>query len=249
VRLGSTRLPKKVFELLDEKNSVLDYVINQTEKSKLIDNIIIATTILNEDDEIVNYALKRKLDYFRGSSNDVLDRYYQCAKKFSVSTIVRITSDCPLVDPNIIDKVITKFQNNSYDYISNVHPITFPIGIAVEVFSFKTLENTWKNSKLPSEREHVTPYIYNHKEKFRTFNVENPKNLSNIRVTIDRENDLTVVRNIVSKIRNRPILMSDILNLYQNEPKLFALNQSYDVNEGYLKSLNEDKEFLKSQDK
>jgi spore coat polysaccharide biosynthesis protein SpsF len=245
-RLGSTRLPKKIIQLLDEKFSVLDYTINQTKNSKFIKKIIVATTNLKDDDILAQNLTKQKISYFRGSSDDVLDRYYQCAKKFSLSIIVRITSDCPLIDPDIIDNMIEVFQNNSYDYVSNVHPSTFPLGIAVEVFSFESLENAWKNAKLPSEREHVTPYLYNHKEKYDIFNLEHSKNLTAIRVTIDRPNDLVVVRNVVSKIKNRPILLSDILELYNNEPKIFELNQNYDINEGYLKSLENDKTFLNS---
>lgn len=244
-RLGSTRLPNKIIQLLDQKSTVLDYVINQTTNSKLIEKIIIATTNLVEDDVILKTVSKKNLDYFRGDSNDVLDRYYQCAKRFSLSTIVRITSDCPLVDPNIIDDSIKFFKNNSFDYVSNVHPQTFPIGIAVEVFSFKSLQKAWKNAKLPSEREHVTPYLYNNK-KFNIYNLEYSTNLTSIRITIDRENDLKLVRNVVSKIKNRPILLSDIVKLHNEDPKMFKLNLDYDINEGYLKSLKDDERFLNS---
>ena len=245
-RLGSTRLPKKIIQLLDQKLTVLDYVINQTTNSKLIQKIIIATTNLVEDDVISEIVSKKNLDYFRGDSNDVLDRYYECAKKFSLSTIVRITSDCPLIDPNIIDDLIKIFRNNSFDYVSNVHPQTFPIGIAVEVFSFESLQKAWKNAKLPSEREHVTPYFYNNDKKFNIFNLEYSTNLTSIRVTIDREKDLKLVRNVVSKIKNRPILLSDIIKLYNEDPKMFELNLDYDINEGYLKSLKNHEEFLNS---
>ena len=245
-RLGSTRLPKKVSKLLDEKNTTLDYVINQTRASKLLKRIIIATTILKKDDAVENYADKLNLEFFRGSSEDVLDRYYQCAKKFSISTIIRITSDDPLIDPQIIDKVIIKFQSNLYDYVSNTQPITFPVGIAVEIFSFNALEDAWKNAKLPSEREHVTSYIYNNKKKFKTFNLENPKNLSHIRLTLDRPNDLKLIKLIVSKIKKRPILLNDILDLISKEPSILKINSNISAMEGYSKSLQEDKEFLKS---
>jgi spore coat polysaccharide biosynthesis protein SpsF len=245
-RLGSTRLPKKIIQLIDEKLSVLDYVINQSMESKHIQKIIIATTDLDEDNTIDQIMNKKKINCFRGSSDDVLDRYYQCAKKFSCSSIVRVTSDCPFVDPNIIDEIIEIFQNNSYDYVSNVHPLTFPVGIAVEIFSFESLENAWNNAKLPSEREHVTPYFYNHKDKFKTFNLEYSENLSSIRIAVDHQKDLELIRKIASKINSRPILLSDILDLYYKEPKIFELNQDYDVNEGYLKSLKNDKTFLNS---
>ena len=245
-RLGSTRFPSKITQTIDDKSTVLDYVIDQTLCSKNIENLVIATTILDEDDSIVDFTNTKNIPCFRGHPTDVLDRYYQCAKKFSFSTIVRITSDCPLVDPTIIDQAVGIFQNNSYDYVSNVHPITFPVGIAVEVFSFESLENAWKNAKLPSEREHVTPFLYNNNQLFKIFNIENSQNTSSIRITVDYPHDLDLIRQIASKIDSRPILLSDILNLYSKEPKMFELNNIHDADEGYLKSLENDKSFLKS---
>ena len=122
-RLGSSRLPMKIMKLLDAKNSVLDYVVNQLKFSKHIDKIVIATTTLDEDILLVEYAKKHDLNYFCGNKDDVLDRYYQCARNFSFSTIVRITSDCPLVDPSIVDCVIDKFLEGSYDYATNKLPL------------------------------------------------------------------------------------------------------------------------------
>jgi spore coat polysaccharide biosynthesis protein SpsF len=244
-RLGSKRLQKKVLRLLDEKNTVLDYVLNQTQSSKLLKKIIIATTILDEDIEIVDFAKKHNVDYFQGSSDDVLDRYYKCAKKFSLSKIVRITSDCPLIDPQIIDDAITIFESNLYDYVGNTHPLTFPVGIAVEVFTFNALENAWQNAKLPSEREHVTPYLLNPIKKFRTFNIKNTKDLSFIRITLDRINDLKFIKFIISKIKKRPILMNDVLNFVTEYPESLKINSNISPIEGYLKSLEKDKEFLK----
>jgi len=245
-RTGSKRLPKKVLKLLDEKYTVLDYVLNQINSSKFLKKIIIATTTLDEDDVIADYASKSNIDFFRGSSEDVLDRYYQCAKHFSLSTIVRITSDCPLIDPQILDKMIEIFQSDSYDYVGNTHPITFPVGIAVEIFSFDALENAWKNAKLPSEREHVTPFLYDHKNKFITFNLENSTDLSHIRLTLDTIDDLKFIKLVVSKIKKRPILMDDVLNLTSKNPEILKINNNILPLEGYLNSLEKDKEFLKS---
>jgi spore coat polysaccharide biosynthesis protein SpsF len=247
-RLGSTRLPRKVIQQIDKNNTVLDFVLNQLTESKKIEKIIIATTNLAEDKKIIEIANRKNIDYFCGSSNDVLDRYYKCAKKFDLSQIIRITSDCPLMDPKIIDELIEIFQNNSYDYASNVHPITFPVGIAVEIFTFDALYDAWKNANLQSEHEHVTPYLYNNKEKFNLFNLENTINLSSIRITVDYQSDLDLIKQIVSKITNRPILMSDILDLYHKESKMFEINQNYKINEGYIKSLENDKEFLQSKE-
>ena len=222
-RMKSQRLSGKVMMDVEKNNPLLNSVISQITYSKLVKKYVVATSNAKENDVIFEFLKNKNIDCFRGDELDVLDRYYQCAKKFSLSTIVRITSDCPLVDPNIIDDSIKFFKNNSFDYVSNVHPQTFPIGIAVEVFSFESLQKAWKNAKLPSEREHVTPYLYNNK-KFNIYNLEYSTNLTSIRITIDRENDLKLVRNVVSKIKNRPILLSDIVKLHNEDPKMFKLN-------------------------
>ena len=248
-RVGSTRLPNKIFKKLDDKFTVLDYVLNQITCSNLINKIIIATTTLDEDNDVENYAKKLKINYFRGSSEDVLDRYYQCAKKFSITTIVRITADCPLIDPQIIDQLIKTFQSNSYDYVSNTQPITFPVGIAVEIFSFNVLENAWKNAKLPSEREHVTPYLYNNKRKFSTYNIKSPEDYSFIRLTIDKMNDLQFLKLLISKIKNRPILLNDVIKFTFENPETVKINNDTLPLEGYLKSLKKDKEFFKTTSK
>ena len=248
-RTGSSRLPGKAMKLLDGKYSILHYVINQLKYSKLLDDIIIATTDLKEDDVIVKFAQENGFKYFRGSEKDVLDRHYQCAKKFEFSTIVRIPSDKPLIDPHIVDKVVQVFLTSKYDYVSNFLQYTFPFGTEVEVFSFEALEKTWKLAILPSEREHVTPYIYNHRDKFKIFNVNNSENLSHLRWEVDREKDLEIVKRIVERIKTRPIVLKDIMNLYALDPTLFNINKNDDPNEGYLKSLKEDEEFVKQEKK
>lgn len=243
-RMGSTRLPGKVLKNLDDHNSVLYYVLNQVQHSKLIDKIVVATTTLSEDDAIVSYCKKMNVEYFRGDSQDVLDRYYQCAKSFSFLNIVRITSDAPLIDPIIIDQVVEKFLSSEYDYVCNTQPRTFPQGTETEIFSFKSLEKIWQNTTLPSEREHVTPYFYTHPEDFCMFNVQNTKNLSNFRWCIDKQDDLDLVRFLVQGIKSRPIFTEDILQFLDTNPGLKEINKDHIINEGYLKSLQEDKEFL-----
>jgi len=243
-RMGSSRLPKKVLIQIDNKNPLLYFVLEQLKFSKFLDKIVVATTNLNEDNAIVKFLENQNVEFFRGSSDDVLDRYYQCAKEFSFSTIVRVTSDNPLIDPTIVDKIITKFQSDKFDYVSNTINRTYPYGTEVEVFSFKTIEEIWKNSEKPSEREHVTPYIFNNIEKFQTYNVENTENLSHLRWTVDRETDLQLVKSIISKITKRPILMNDILELIKKDKKLIEINKNNVPDKGYLKSLNDDKNFL-----
>ena len=146
-RMGSTRLPGKVLMLLDKKYTVLDYVINQLKHSKLLGKIIIATTNLEEDDMIVDFAKKNEIQCFRGSSVDVLDRFYHCSKKFSLRHIMRITGDDPLIDPTVIDKAIKEYINSNVDYLTNSIQRTFPYGTEVEIFSFDSLELVWKFAK------------------------------------------------------------------------------------------------------
>ena len=239
-RMGSSRLPGKTLMKVDEKNTVLDFIIDQLSYSKLIDKLVIATTNLSVDDVIENSTRNLGVELFRGNANDVLDRYYQCTKKFSLDIIVRITADNPLIDPFIMDEMISEFCLKHYDYMTNTLPRTFPYGTEVEIFTFTALEQAWKNAKKPSEREHVTPYFYNNPEIFKIHQVQYLTNISNLRWTIDRQNDLELVKLIVSKIIKRPILLDEIILLYKKEPKLFEINKTHIPNEGYLKSLKED---------
>lgn len=225
-RMGSSRLPEKVLRKLDDKNTVLDYVIDQISNCKLIDKIIVATTNLKEDDKIEVLTKNKNILCFRGNSSDVLDRYYQCAKLYSLSVIIRITADNPLIDPNIVEKIISEFQSGSYDYISNGLVRTFPYGTDTEIFSFNALEKSWKNAKKDDEREHVTPYFYRNPEKFRIYNVKHVPDLSHIRLTVDQIEDFIFVKTIASKINKRPILMNDILNLLTDEPELLDINKN-----------------------
>jgi spore coat polysaccharide biosynthesis protein SpsF len=243
-RMGSTRLLGKVMELLDGKNPSLYYTINQLKNSLNVDKIIVATTKLNEDDIIEKISKNNKINCFRGNSENVLERFYECAKKFQLETIVRITADCPLIDPKIVDSFIEIFNSGEYDYVHNMEPRTFPDGLDAEVFSFKILEEAYKNAKLPSEKEHVTPYFRNNKDKFRIKNVINKKNMSSYRWTLDYQEDLDLIRNIIKEIKNRPILMNDIISLFNKKPNIFEINKKYLANEGLTRSLEEDKKFL-----
>jgi len=245
--MSSTRLPGKVMMNVENQKPVLYFVINQLQECKLIDKIIVATTTNEEDIQIVNYSKNLGIDYFRGSSKDVLDRYYQCAKKYSINTIVRIPSDKPLIDPEIVDNVVSVFNNNSYDYVTNfLSNPTFPSGTEVEVFSMSALKKAWENAKLPSEKEHVTAYFSNHEDEFKISYIENSENLSHLRWAVDRIEDLELVRLIVSKIEKRPILMKDIVALFNEEPELVEINKNVNRKEGDIKSLKEDQEFLRN---
>lgn len=257
-RMNSTRLPNKVL-LKIGKIPMLLHVINQTKASKYIKNVIIATTNSPSDKKIVNFCIKNEIGYFRGSSKDVLDRYYKCAKKFSCNPVVRISSDCPFIDPCIIDKTISKFLRNSFDYIGNNLEkkdnkwqnslCKFPQGMVVEICKFKTLEKAWKQAKKPSEREHVFPYVQFNPKIFKVSNVKNNTDLTYIRCTVDRKQDLKFVREIwkrksqLKKITHN----KDILKIIQNEPDLVKINNKISFDEGYQKSLKKDVS-LKKQD-
>jgi len=242
-RLGSNRLPGKTLMPIDSHGNVLEYVINQIKHNKHIKKIIVATTNNSEDDKIIPVTKKLQVDHFRGNSDDVLDRYYQCAKLFSLGIIVRITADNPLTDPQILDGAIEKFFHESPNYLSNVIERTFPFGTEIEIFDFSTLHSVWKNAKLPSEREHVTTYIRNNQQKFKISHIKYKKNISNLRWTVDRKNDLDLIRLISTKIQNRPILLNDILLLFKNEPELKKINEANTPNEGHLKSLDSEKNY------
>ena len=244
-RMGSSRLPGKTLIKLNQYRTTLDFVVNQLSFSALLDKIVIATTNLEQDNIIETNAKTLGIDCFRGSSDDVLDRYYHCAKKFQINTIVRITSDCPLIDPQIVDQAIRKYQSEDYDYVTNTLSRSYPIGTDVEIFSFEILEKTWQKAILPSEREHVTLFIRNKKLNFKLGNLKNSKNLGHLRWTLDRVEDLNLIRKIVVKINKNPILMNDILNLFSLEPELIKINEHITQNEGMLKSLKKDNEFKK----
>ena len=245
--MGSTRLPGKVLKIVDGKNPSLYFTISQLKQCKNIDKIIVATTTLKEDDIIENFAKNLGIDVFRGSVEDVLDRYFQCANYFKINTIIRITGDCPLIDPLIVDRGIEIFQSENYDYVTNTFPRTFPDGNETEIFSFNILKKAWENAILPSEREHVTPYFRNQKQNFKIKNFENTIDNSHLRWTVDFPEDLQLVKTLISKIDSRPIHLEDILHLIKSEPELIEINNDHEPNEGLKRSLEKDKDFLKNQ--
>lgn len=225
-RMGSTRLPGKILMKLDKQNTVLDYVIQQLKHCKNIEKIIVATTSLKEDDLIEQITKNNNVECFRGNELDVLDRYYQCAKLYSLSTVIRITADNPLIDPFIVDDVVKKFSSNTCDCMSNALVRSFPYGTETEIFSFSALEKAWNSAKKDSEREHVTQYFYANPEIFCICQIQSSQDFSSLRWTIDQMEDFVLVKNIVSKISKRPILMHDVIDLLTKEPELLAINKN-----------------------
>ncbi len=243
-RVSSTRFPKKILQNLDKENKVLEYVISQVKNSKKVDQIIIATTSLKDDDVVVDISEKNGCEVFRGSEDDVLDRYFQCARKFELDVIVRVTSDCPLIDPQVIDQIIGEYESGSFDYVTNTFPRTFPKGLDVEVFSRETLDKMWKNAELPSEREHVTQFVFDNNE-FRIGNVKNNVDLSYMRWTLDERKDFEFLVSIIKRIKNKPILKNDVLEILSREPSLLKVNSGIDPDYGIKTSREKDIDFLK----
>ena len=223
-RMGSTRFPGKILEKIDEKNHVLKFLINQLENTKLLDKIIIATTTNEKDNIIEEFAKQNKLEFFRGEENDVLNRYFETAKKFSLDAIVRITSDNPLVDPELIDKGIEIFNSKKLDVVTTNQTNTFPYGVVFEIFSFKALEEIEKKASSSSDREHVTQFFYSNKQKFKIYNLTSKIDASYICCSIDTSNDLKFIRELIKKIQKRPILLDDIISTITESPKLLDIN-------------------------
>ena len=244
-RMGSTRYPGKVMKELTTKKKIIDYVISQLGHSKYVKDTIIATTILKEDDEIETYCKKNNIKCFRGEPLDVLDRYYKCAKKFGLDIVIRITSDAPFVDPELLDDLMKIFFEGKFDFVSNNIIRSYSIGFDVEIFSFKTLTHTWKYAKLPSEREHVTTYMKKNHKAFKLYNLKNPEKIPIYKFTIDRKEDLKLLQEIAENIKDRPILMKHIINLLNNNEKILKMcKDETKISEGYEKSLKEDETFL-----
>lgn len=241
-RLGSTRLPgKTLFKVLDK--TILEYVIERTKKAKTVGNVIVATTTKKEDLAIVNSAKKLGVGVYRGSEDDVLDRFYQAARLFNVKHIVRITADCPFIDPDIIDAVVERYFETQADYCANTLEITFPDGEDVEVFGFETLKNAWKNARLLSEREHVTPYIEKRPDKFKHANLKNKANLSDKRWTLDTKEDFEFIKTVLASLYpvNPDFRMEDILNFLRQKPHLEKINKNITRNNNYYKALEKDR--------
>lgn len=227
-RIGSTRLPGKVMRTVLDKPIIL-WDIDRISSSMLIDEIVIAIPYGDENDIIESTIeqYNKKIVITRGSENDVLDRYYKAAIQTKADVIIRITSDCPLIDPTVIDKVIEEFLNNDCDYCSNTLKLTYPRGMDIEIFTFKVLERTWNEAKEDYEREHVTPYIREHPHIFKQHNVSNEEDLSHLRLTLDTIEDLELITHIYQQLYStkKMFLLKDIQGLFDKQPDLIKINE------------------------
>jgi spore coat polysaccharide biosynthesis protein SpsF len=254
-RCSSTRLPNKVLlPILGKPLFIrqLERIANALFSSK----IIVATSQEQSDDIIEKISIEHGFEIFRGNLTDLLDRHYQAAKIYQADAVVKIPSDCPLIDPKIIDKIISFFIENSdkYDYVSNLHPATYPDGNDVEIMHFSALEKAWFEAKKDFEREHTTPFIWENPNKFKIGNVKWETGLDfsmSHRFTIDYPEDYDFIRTIYEKLfPNNPYFsLEDILNLLENEPELKKINEKYNGVNWYRNHIGELKTITHKQTK
>ena len=227
-RMKSTRLPQKVLLDIGGKPA-LEYMIDRVKRSKLVDTIVVATTINDSDLPIIDLCNKIGCKYFRGSEEDVLRRVLDAARSVSADIIVELTGDCPFVDPEIIDEVVELYFSGDYDYASNIVERSFPDGFDTQVFSVRNLERVSEMTDDPIDRVHVSCYFYNNPHKFRLANLTAPEELTwpDLRLTIDEEADYQLLKLIAEKLERHNGMFStrDVLSLLKREPDLIEINK------------------------
>jgi spore coat polysaccharide biosynthesis protein SpsF len=245
-RFSSTRLPGKVLKPILGRPMLARH-IERLRRCRKIDGLMVATSVDPSDDAIEALCGELDIPCFRGSLPDVLDRYYRAAMASEIEPehIVRVTGDCPLADPELIDRVIEFHLDGGYDYSCNARdPFTFPDGLDVEVFRAACLERAWREATLPSQREHVTPFVYQHPEWFKIGDFKNTTDLSHLRWTVDEPADFELVRRIYEALypANPAFTTPDILDYLEVHPELKTLNVGHQRNEGFQKSLEKDRQ-------
>lgn len=224
-RMGSTRLPGKVLKPIGGK-SMLQRVVERVQRTWHLEDVIVATTGKKRDDIIASKVEGWGHTVFRGSEQDVLNRYYRAATHYEVDPIIRINADCPLADPGVIADAIEQFRTNQPDYASTSIRRTFPLGIGAEVFTYGVLESAWRNADEPYQRSHVTPHIYEHPGDFDLYPVTtNQGDYSHLRWTVDTESDLAFVRAVYDRLSNEHASWTEVLNVLKDHPSLQEINQ------------------------
>jgi spore coat polysaccharide biosynthesis protein SpsF (cytidylyltransferase family) len=237
-RMGSSRLPGKALADLAGR-PILWHVVQRVQRALRVDEVVVATSTLPLDDPLDEFCMRAGIRVFRGSENDVLDRVYQAVRGRPADAVVRVTGDCPLIDPDVIDRVLEAYASGDYDYVSNVIHYTYPDGMDVEVLSMMALARAWRESAKPSQREHVTTYV-RYSDQFRSFNVAHEPDLSPLghRWSIDEPGDLELVRRIYAELEVKPAFdMYDVLDLLARKPELRDCQENRSMNDGYYKSL------------
>ena len=242
--MGSTRLPGKILLPLAGK-SLLLRMYERVSLAKSAGEIVVALTNEELDDQLALLCQKNNIKIFRGSSFDLLDRHYKTSKEYGAEVVIKIPSDCPLIDPHVIDKVILYYINNrdKYDFVSNLHPPSYPDGNDVEIMSFKALENAWINAKKDFEREHTTPFIWENPDIFRIGNVVWERGLDysmTHRFTIDYKEDYEFIKRVYDELylKNKSFGLNEILKLLEEKPEIKKINEMYAGVNWYRNHLN-----------
>ncbi len=240
-RVGSTRLPDKVMLPLAGKPAI-QHVIERTKLIPNISKVVIAMPKSPTNDSLARFCELTGAPVFRGSENDVLDRYYEAALSHQADVVVRITADCPLIDPIESGKVVKKFFEVEADYVSNTNPPMLPDGLDTEVFSIEALTKAWNNAKKRSEREHVTLYIYSNPKEFKIGSVKYQEDLSQYRLTLDEMADYILLERIFStlKEKNQFGYLHEVVSILESNPDFLKINRTIQRNEGLASSLRED---------
>lgn len=244
-RMSSTRLPGKVFKPILGR-PMLALEIERVQSCKTLDRVALVTTTHTDDQPIVELGQRLNIDVFCGSMENVLDRFYQAAKKFRPDHIVRITGDCPLVDPEVVDNMIRLYLEMAGDYGTNCMPPTYPDGLDAEIFSINALELAHREAVLPSHIEHISLFFEEQPERFKIVNLANSSDLSSLRWTVDEAEDFEFVKRIFEALYPmKPTFgFKDVLDVLEKHPELSSLNKKYMRNEGVLKSKEQDRAFL-----
>jgi spore coat polysaccharide biosynthesis protein SpsF len=247
-RCGSRRLPGKVLAPVLGRPMLLRQ-IERIRRANAIDDLVVATSTEGEDDRLAALCKERRIRLFRGSLDDVLDRVYHAVLPLEPDHVVRLTGDCPLADPELIDLVVDRHLADDNDYTSNALNRTWPDGLDCEVVRFACLEEAWREAELPSEREHVTPFLYNHRERYRIGSVESEVELPRYRWTVDEEPDLELVMRIYEALYPAKPAFStaDVLELMEKEPTLAEINRAVDRGAGWQRSLEQDEAYRRGE--
>ncbi len=239
--MSSTRLPAKA--LIDlAGRPLLWHTFTRAAAAGVQDEVVVATSTERSDDPIVEFCGRHGFAVFRGSLDDVLDRFHAAARVHGADRIIRLTADCPLLDPEVVAYVAGAFEPQRHDYVSNTIERTFPDGLDTEVFSFEALDRAWSQARLPSEREHVTPYIWKHPRSFRIAQVRQQPDRSHERWTVDEPRDLEFARAVFREMGRPMFGQTQLLELLERHPELRELNAGIECNEGYRRSLERDRE-------
>ena len=243
-RMGATRLPGKVLKEVAGR-PLLDYMVERVIQSQLIDQTIVATTISSEDDKIKQWCRKNSVTFYQGDEEDVLSRYYGAAKEYQASVIVRLTSDCPLIDSRVIDAVVQNYLDRpSIDFVSNTVPLPclYPDGMDVEVFDIDVLTKAHKEAKLPSEREHVTFYMWK-TGNFSTFRLDPCEDISQYRFCVDYAQDFELIKEVLNKLYpdNPQFSMYDLIHFMKKNPELLELQKGIERNSGWQRAFDRDR--------